>query len=129
MTLAPLTINATPEQIRAWRRTRAWRTLARRTVREWPICHLRLPGCTLRSTTADHIIPATHRPDLFLEPSNVRGACKRCNDLRRDTPIGQLAKLRDPRYDPRRKHTQAYARRRIAARRSEPRAAAAYFTT
>lgn len=61
--------------------------------------------------------------------ANLRSACKTCNDLRRDTPMNQLAKLRDPKYDRRRKSTPTYARRRLAARRSNSRVAAAFFTT
>lgn len=122
-----LTINATPEDIHRARRTRAWFALSAQARRDWPICHLRLAGCTRISTTADHIIPATIRPDLFFEPTNIRGACKNCNDLRRDTPINQLGPLRDPKYDRRRKHKPAYARRRIASHRRPSRAAAVYF--
>lgn len=128
MTLAPLTIHATPTQIRAWRSSRAWRALSRQVVHEEPTCHLRLPGCTIRSTTADHLVPAAHRPDLFMVRSNLRAACKSCNDLRRATPMNQLAKLRDPKYDPRRKQTPGYARRHIAAHRRPSRAANTFFS-
>jgi 5-methylcytosine-specific restriction endonuclease McrA len=74
--------------------THAWRTLSKQTVREEPSCWLHLPGCTLRSTTADHIIPIVDRPDLALTRANVRGACRSCNSLRRDTPLHRLAALR-----------------------------------
>jgi hypothetical protein len=131
MTLAPLTINSTPQQIRAWRSSRAWRALARTTVRTHPVCHIRVPGgCTTRSTTADHIIPAAHRPDLFMAPSNVAGACKPCNDWRRDLPMPEVRALIAAGHVPAhiRKNTPGYARRRIASHRRPSRAAATFFT-
>jgi hypothetical protein len=81
-------------QHRALYRTNRWRLLALRVVKEEPTCWLRLPGCTYRSTTADHIIPVSVRPDLALMRTNCRGACHSCNSLRRNTPITQLAELR-----------------------------------
>jgi 5-methylcytosine-specific restriction endonuclease McrA len=71
-----------------------WRRLSNRVVREEPTCWLRLPGCTIRSTTADHIIPVSTRPELALVRTNCRGACRSCNSLRRDLPTTQLAELR-----------------------------------
>lgn len=69
------------------RHTRAWRRLRDQVVAEEPTCRLRLPGiCTLVSTTADHVIPVTERPDLTLERANVRGSCAPCNDARRNVP-------------------------------------------
>jgi hypothetical protein len=79
---------------RAIYQTNRWHQLARRVVKEEPICWLRLPGCTIRATTADHIIPVSIRPDLALVRSNCRGACHSCNSLRRDVPIAQLRGLR-----------------------------------
>ena len=52
-------------------------------------------GCTHRSTTVDHIIPVGVRPDLALVRTNCRGACHSCDSLRRNTPITQLAPLRE----------------------------------
>jgi len=74
--------------------TRAWRRLALQVVAEEPVCWLRLPGCTSRSTSADHIIPVSTRPDLALVRSNCRGACKSCNTRRHTTPVEQLGHLR-----------------------------------
>lgn len=69
------------------RHTRAWRKLRDLVVEEEPTCRLRFPRiCTLISTTADHIIPVTERPDLVLERTNLRGACGPCNDARRNVP-------------------------------------------
>jgi 5-methylcytosine-specific restriction endonuclease McrA len=75
-------------------RSNAWKTLARQVVREEPICWLRLPGCTIRSTTADHIIPVSQQPDLLLVRANVRGACRRCNTARHSLPVSALPALR-----------------------------------
>jgi hypothetical protein len=82
------------EPSRSLYRKNKWRLLALRVIKEEPTCWLRLPGCTHRSTTADHIIPVSVRPDLAFVRTNCRGACHSCNSLRRDTPITQLAELR-----------------------------------
>lgn len=75
------------------RRTRAWRELRDRVVREEPICWLRLPGiCTYWSTTGDHVEPVGKRPDLALVRSNVHGACLECNNKRGDLPISALVR-------------------------------------
>jgi 5-methylcytosine-specific restriction endonuclease McrA len=69
------------------RHTRAWRRLRDQVVREEPTCRLRFPGiCTNLSTTADHIVPVTERPELALVRSNCRGSCTPCNEARRNVP-------------------------------------------
>ena len=83
---------------RALYRRNAWKTLALQVVREEPICWLRLPGCTIRSTTADHIIPVSRRPDLLLVRANCRGACRSCNTRRHSLPVSQLPALRGRRH-------------------------------
>lgn len=77
---------AAPNDWRRIRWTQAWRRLAKRVCAEEPICWLRLEGCTVRSTTGDHVIPLASRPDLALVRSNVHGACRPCNTKRRDLP-------------------------------------------
>lgn len=65
------------------RRTRAWRTLRDRVVKEEPMCRLQIPGiCTKISATADHIIPVVDRPDLAMDRANLRGSCIPCNNSR-----------------------------------------------
>ena len=125
-----LTMHSTPDDIRRWRRTRAWRNLAARIVMAHPICHLQLPGiCTRRSTTADHIIPVATRPDLAMEPTNCLGACKPCNDWRQDMPLAQVrAMIAAGEIKPRRAN-QSRARRHMTARRRPSRAAQSFFTT
>jgi 5-methylcytosine-specific restriction protein A len=56
-----------------------------------PECHWRLPGCTLRSTQADHLIPVSRGGTNDL--SNLVGSCQHCNEARgRD--LGNAAKRR-----------------------------------
>lgn len=73
------------------RETRAWRKLKDQVVREEPSCWLRLPGCTVVSTTGDHVIPVTEQPELALVRSNVHGACRSCNEKRGNLPVEALA--------------------------------------
>lgn len=73
------------------RHTRAWRNLRDRVVSEEPTCRLRFPDiCTTVSTTADHIEPVEQRPELALERTNLRGACRPCNRARGTTPNAAL---------------------------------------
>jgi 5-methylcytosine-specific restriction endonuclease McrA len=69
----------------------AWRQLAARVITEEPICWLQLDDqCTIRSTTADHIIPVIDCPELQLERANLRGACHHCNSTRGARPVEQI---------------------------------------
>lgn len=44
-------------------------------------CQIQYPGrCTGTATVVDKIIPASHRPDLALNQTNLRAACRACND-------------------------------------------------
>ena len=89
MTTRRVTINGV-EQIDP-RQTRAWVRLKDQVVREEPTCRLGFPAiCTKASTSADHIVPVTVQPELALERSNCRGACKACNDARRTVPDESL---------------------------------------
>jgi hypothetical protein len=49
------------------------------------VCHLKLPGCTKRATTKDHVVPFSHGGAHTLE--NYRPACKTCNSRRADKVI------------------------------------------
>jgi 5-methylcytosine-specific restriction endonuclease McrA len=64
--------------------TRRWRALRDKVVSEEPLCRLRLPGCTIMSTTADHKWPRKTHPYLTYERKNLRGSCKSCNERRGD---------------------------------------------
>jgi 5-methylcytosine-specific restriction endonuclease McrA len=73
------------------RNSRAWRRLRDGVVRDEPTCRLRFAGiCTVVSTTADHIIPVSVRPELCMVRSNLRGACAECNTARRSVPDESL---------------------------------------
>jgi 5-methylcytosine-specific restriction endonuclease McrA len=69
---------------------RQWRKLRDRVVREEPNCWLRLDGCTRVTTTADHVVPQSQRPDLTMVRSNLRGSCASCNMRRGNKTIAQL---------------------------------------
>lgn len=80
---------------------RRWRRLRDQVVREEPVCRLRLPGCTIISTTGDHIMPVKYRPDLKFERGNVQGACTSCNHKKGAKSPRQVAEIR--RHRPRAK--------------------------
>lgn len=70
--------------------SRRWRALRDRVVAEEPLCRLQLSCCTVRSTTADHIIPVKNRPDLKYVRGNLRGACQPCNMRRGSRPLSEV---------------------------------------
>lgn len=71
--------------------TSRWRKLRAQVIREEPLCQLRIPGvCTQVSTTADHKIPYTLRPDLEYERANLQGACAECNNKKRAKTMDEL---------------------------------------
>ncbi|MFT4081175.1 MAG: hypothetical protein QM638_01185 [Nocardioides sp.] len=71
---------------------RAWRRLRDQVVAEEPVCWLGFAGiCTHVSTTADHVIPKTQRPDLAMTRANLRGCCGPCNLARGRTPVQRLS--------------------------------------
>lgn len=60
----------------------AWRKLRLRILaRDGYECKIRLPGCTVKATQVDHIIPL-EQGGAVLDPSNVRAACGFCNASR-----------------------------------------------
>jgi|JI9StandDraft_2_1071091.scaffolds.fasta_scaffold168417_3 5-methylcytosine-specific restriction endonuclease McrA len=59
-----------------------WKKLRAQVIAEEPLCRLRLNKCTIRSDTADHIIPVKDRPDLKYVRANLRGSCQSCNMAR-----------------------------------------------
>ena len=56
----------------------AWSKLSKRVRIEEPFCY----ACGAPSTSADHIVPVSERPDLRLVRSNVRGSCAKHNEGR-----------------------------------------------
>lgn len=67
-----------------------WQKLRLQVIQEEPVCRLRLSCCTVWSTTADHIIPVSHRPDLKYMRGNLRGSCQPCNMRRKDRPLSEV---------------------------------------
>lgn len=66
---------------------RPWRRIVAFVIaRDSGLCQLRLPGCTTTATTGDHVIPVWQRPDLELDPENVKAACKHCNQAKSTRP-------------------------------------------
>ena len=59
-----------------------WRQLAKLILeRDYHRCQIRYPGrCTGTATVVDKISPASRRPGLALDQTNLRAACKSCND-------------------------------------------------
>lgn len=77
------------------RGTQAWRRLAKQAAVEEPLCWLGLEGCAHLSTTGDHVVPVVEAPELALVRSNVRGACRPCNEKRGNLAVHELARGRD----------------------------------
>jgi 5-methylcytosine-specific restriction endonuclease McrA len=70
--------------------SRKWRRIRDQVVQEEPVCRLQLSCCTMRSTTADHVIPVKFRPDLKYVRQNLRGSCGPCNRRRGARPLGEV---------------------------------------
>lgn len=84
----------------------AWKAIRLRVITEEPTCTLHLPGCTIRTTTADHIQPVATHPHLFLTRANLRGACAHCNTARaaRDGATSTKRNIKANRNRPREQH-------------------------
>ena len=61
------------------RRGRPWRRIRQTVLKREPYCRIGGPRCTRVSTTVDHVIPLSVRPDLAHVLTNLRGACGACN--------------------------------------------------
>jgi 5-methylcytosine-specific restriction endonuclease McrA len=61
---------------------KAWRLLRDAVlVRDGYRCQIGGSRCTLRATSADHIV-ARHEGGAFWDPANLRAACRSCNSQR-----------------------------------------------
>lgn len=58
-----------------------WRRMSERIRKARPLCEIRLPGCTLLATAADHIVPLEEGGRSAW--ANARPACTACNSRRR----------------------------------------------
>ena len=56
-----------------------------------PVCHWKLPGCTMASTQADHVVAVSQGGSNDL--SNLVGSCESCN-RRRGIDLGNATKRR-----------------------------------
>jgi 5-methylcytosine-specific restriction endonuclease McrA len=74
------------------RHGRPWQRIRQQVLREEPSCY----WCGQPSTTVDHVIPLSKRPDLAHVRSNLRGCCRWCN-----TSKGTRAAPRRRRQPPR----------------------------
>lgn len=71
----------------------AWRRLVRYVlVRDNYECRIRLPGCTFRATSGDHIVTRA-QGGARLDPLNVRAACVHCNSVRANMLRGGTTEL------------------------------------
>lgn len=76
-----------------------WTKLALRLRREWPACQIRLPGCTGWTEEIDHILPVSQYPSLKYEITNLRAACRFCNNTRGVRPDAELPITSQPSKD------------------------------
>jgi 5-methylcytosine-specific restriction enzyme A len=62
---------------------RTWEKLRRVILERDPLCVFCLPeGRLIASHQVDHIKPIDERPDLRLDPANLRGLCDTCHSKR-----------------------------------------------
>jgi 5-methylcytosine-specific restriction endonuclease McrA len=61
--------------------TKVWQQLRKRVmIRDLYVCQIKLPGCTVLASVADHIVPR-EQGGTDLE-DNLRAACARCHNAR-----------------------------------------------
>lgn len=60
---------------------RQWRKVRAAHLAREPLCRIcKTSGIIEAATVVDHIQPIRERPDLRLDPSNLRSLCKTCHD-------------------------------------------------
>jgi len=70
--------------------TRQWRRLRLVILaRDFGRCQIRGPKCTRTATVVDHIEPVADAPHRAFDPSNLRAACKPCNETQRIIGYGK----------------------------------------
>jgi len=83
--------------------THAWRVLRPEILRRDRYqCQIRGPHCTGHATVVDKIEPVARRPDLALDPANLRAACAECNGWKAqaEAAAGRTAWKRQPEPHP-----------------------------
>lgn len=66
---------------RKWYKTAKWKALRKACLlRDRYQCRIRMSGCRINASLADHIVP--HRGDmrLFFDLTNLQASCKHCHD-------------------------------------------------
>lgn len=69
-----------PAQRQAEYSSPEYKTNRLRAIEREPTCHWKLPGCTLKSTTADHLLSVARGGGSEL--ANLVGSCDSCNKAR-----------------------------------------------
>jgi 5-methylcytosine-specific restriction protein A len=87
--------------------TGVWRRLRIMILRRDPFCTIgtvcdppdpvtgKSSGRRSPSTEVDHVIPASLRPDLFYDESNLQGACHECHSWKTATQDSDFAKKKE----------------------------------
>ena len=72
----------------------AHRTWRRAVLEREPYCHYRFPGCTLKSSVADHVVAMRFGGSQF-DLSNGVGCCRTCHAVKsaRESKGGGAAKI------------------------------------
>lgn len=69
-----------PRELRAFYDSAEWRQLRAAYLADNPACQdCATTGRATPADSVDHILPLRTRPDLALEPSNLRSLCKSCH--------------------------------------------------
>jgi 5-methylcytosine-specific restriction endonuclease McrA len=68
-----------------------WERLRKIVLEREPFCRWRLPGCTVTSTEADHLVGVARGGTNALE--NLVGSCRNCNLKRGASEGGKAAKV------------------------------------
>ena len=79
---APHQATAGGSKTRLGQYDRTWQKLRLVILARDPLCVLCLPRRLTASTQVDHIRPIAERPDLRLDPANLRGLCAPCHSRR-----------------------------------------------
>jgi 5-methylcytosine-specific restriction protein A len=69
-----------PRELRAFYDSPEWRSLRAAHLELHPACEdCEASGRATPATQVDHVLPLRSRPELALEPSNLRSLCKACH--------------------------------------------------
>jgi 5-methylcytosine-specific restriction protein A len=81
-----------PDLVRFYKQ-RAWKDLSPLFLAAHPVCQVcEAAGRLTPAKQVDHIIPVRERPDLALDPSNLRALCASCHSRRTMTDMRRRAR-------------------------------------